>query len=117
MKRSFSRYEVRAHLAIEETSMRCDKGKPLCNPPDQHFMLVKFGKPNLKERAKVECRYTICQSKRSAEVMDVVPLPVLLIARVKNWYVIFMKKNKTIQKSQVLNLQIFMHQRIRILNC
>jgi hypothetical protein len=38
-----------------------------------------------------------------------VPLLVLPIVQVKNWYVITTEKSKTTQKNQVLNLQISMH--------
>ena len=48
--------------------------------------------------------------------MDDRPLLVLHIVQVKNWYAIFMEKNKTTQEKLVSNLQKSMHLKIQILS-
>src|SRR5690606_23105649 len=100
--------------AIEQSSMVRQGVNPLCNPLTNLYRLVKFGKPNL--RAKAKWRYIIFQLKRLVEVMGDQPLLVLHIVQVKNWYAISMEKNKTIQKKPVLNLQKSMPPIIQILS-
>ena len=56
-----------------------------------------FDKSKLKSK-KQNGDISFFQLKRLVEVMDVQPLLVLHIVRVKSWYVISMEKNKTIQK-------------------
>lgn len=77
----------------------CDKGKIPLHPLTNSIPRLYFDKS--KWRAKAKWLFIIFQWRRLVEVMGVVPLLLLHIDLVKNWYATITAKSKTTQKSGI----------------